>query len=740
MITRAPTNKMRRRALFVMSVMILLGFIVLIFRLWNVQITHSAKYRRLAEKQQMREITLEPKRGSIYDRNMKVLAKSASAWTVFLSPIQIKRDATRLEIAEGLSKLLDVDKEIILEKSKKKTYYEVIKKQIEKPLADQVLEFIKKTKNTSIKVELGTKRYYPYEDFASNLLGFVGTENNGLAGVEAYCDRILRGKIGKIVSAKNAKSDDMPYKYDQLHEAEDGNSLVLCIDEVVQHFLEKRLTMAVEEYNVKNRASGIIMKTNGEVLAMASKPAFDPNKPREIDPAKKDEINKIADPEERAKALLDYQNWLWRIPDISDNNEPGSAFKIITSCMLLESGAAKLSDTYCCTGSITIEKQTIRCWKPGGHGPQDFQHAIMNSCNPWIINAVQKLGTQKHREYFKAFGFTELTGIELPGEAESIYHPMSIFKTIELSSSAMGQTFKITPIQLVTGVNAAINGGNLYQPHIVKKIISSDGKTIKNIEPILKRQVVSEDTSQKVANMCKYVIEGGSGRNARIAGYDIGGKTSTAEKIDKKVDGQVKHYVLGFLTFAPVKNPQVIIYVFLDEPADVGFASILAVPVGRDVTADVLPYLGIEPQYSPEELEHMDINIPHVTGENLNDAKARLEAKGLKYNIVGEENEGNTKVVKQVPAGGSKVPAGSIIMVYLSEDTAIVTKEVPDLTGCTASQANKLLGQRTLNMRASGADIKLKGTIVKSQDPPAGTEVVAGTVVTVEFINIERVE
>ncbi len=741
-MVKAPTNKMRRRCLFIMVIMILLGFFLLILRLWNIQITQSSKFRQMAEKQQMRATMISPKRGCIYDRNMKVLAKSASAWTVVISPMDIESEDDRLKIADGLANMLDVDKDFIIERSKQKTYYEIIKKKIEKPLADKVIAFVKDNKLRGVRLEEDNKRYYPFENFAANVIGFTGSENQGLAGIEAYYNKILEGESGKITVAKNGKTKDMPYKYEQRYEPKDGNSVVLTIDEVLQHFLEKHLEIAVKEHNIKNRATGIIMDVkSGEILAMATKPDFDPNKPTEIfDKAKAEEIEKITDKKERKKAILEEQNWQWRNKAVSDPYEPGSVFKIITAATALETGSAKITDTYCCNGAITVANQTIRCWKNGGHGMQDFPKAVMNSCNPWFINVGQKIGPEKFREYFKMFGFTELTGIDIPGEAESIYHPMRNFKVVELASSSMGQTFKVTPIQIITGVSAAINGGNLYEPHLVKQIVDKNGKSVKNVQPLLKRQVVSVTTSNNVATMCEGVVKEGSGRNAYIKGYRIGGKTGTSEKIDKKIDGQVREYILSFLGFAPVNDPKIAVLVLLDEPGVVGYGSVMAAPVVGGIMADALPYIGIDPQYTKEELEHMDINVPHVTGEELDIAKEQLESKGLQYNVVGAVDAEGGKVVKQMPAGGTKVPGGSLIVLYLSDQEELVKQEVPDVTGCTAAQASKILGQRLLNIRITGANVGIKGTVAKRQIPEPGTEVVAGTVVTVEFINTERLE
>lgn len=737
-MARTPTNKMRRRMLFIMFGMALFGFVTLIGRLWYIQIIQSQRYQHLAEKQQMISTVLAPKRGSIYDKNMKVLAKSASVWTVFLAPVEIKDDTERLLIAEKLAKILNVDKDMILEKSKKKNYYEIIKRKIEKPTADEITKFAKENKINAVRLEEDNKRYYPYENFASSILGFTGIDNEGQSGIEAYYEKILKGESGRVVAAKNAKGTDMPFKYEQRYEAKDGNSLVLTIDEVLQHFVEKHLEIAVKEHGIRNRATGIIMDVKtGEILAMATKPDFDPNNPREIfDKEKLSEIDKITNEKEKEKAVYNELQSQWRNKAISDPYEPGSVFKIITASTAIETGTTKPTDSYCCNGHITVADRTIHCWKRGGHGTQDFPKAMMNSCNPWFINAGQKIGTVKFRDFFKAFGFTDYTGIDLPGEAEAIYHPMKNFKEIELASSSMGQTFKVTPIQLITGVSAAINGGELYKPHIVKQIIDSDGNIVENVLPQSKRQVISKETSKIVSEMCEGVVKQGSGRNAYIKGYRVGGKTGTSEKIDKKVDGSVRYYILSFLGFAPVDDPKIAVLLLLDEPSEVGYGSVMAAPVVGAIIGDALPYLGIDPKYTKEELEKMDMNIPYIAGQTLEQAIKRLSSMELKYDVIGEGKE----VLKQFPAGGSKVPAGSVIILYTNEDELEKTLKVPSVMGLTGAQASKKLGEIGLNMRMSGANININGTIAAKQDPPEGTEVSAGTIVNVEFINLEQVE
>ncbi|MBC8547146.1 PASTA domain-containing protein [Clostridiaceae bacterium NSJ-31] len=755
MAVTGPSSKMKRRMMVCMALLCVFGTLGLLVRLFTLQVVDAAQYQRKAAEQQLREADISPKRGFIYDRNMKTLAKSATVWTVVLSPSDIsdKRDSDgnivrsaeelRYLIADGLSEILGVDRETIIEKSHRKTYYEIIKRRVERSVADQVLEFASENDITCINLEEDNKRYYPYGSLASTVLGFTGSENHGAYGLEAKYDSVLSGTPGRVVSAKNAWGTDMPFQYNKMYPAEDGNSIVLTIDETIQHFVEKHLETAVKEHNVQARATCIVMDPNtGEVLAMATKNDFDPNDPYTItDPlalAKLAELDPESD--EYADLKLELQYDQWRNKAISDPYEPGSVFKLITAASALEEGAVDPDHfSYTCSGSIQIANKRISCWKGAGHGTQNFTEIMMHSCNPGFITVGQMLGADKFTQYREAFGLQEKTGIDLPGEAGNagLYHSRDLMMannpSVELASESFGQTFKVTPIQLITAVSAVINGGKLMQPHLVKQIIDSDGNIVENIEPVVKRQVISEETSRQVALMAEQVVGGvgGSGKNAYIPGYRVGGKTGTSEKLDSKNEaGEVDKRISSFLGFAPANDPQVICLLMLDEPyMSNPFGSVIAAPVVGAILSETLPYLGVEPQYTEEELAKVDIKVPDVVGKGTLDAYGIIGPLGLEYEVIGE----GTTVIKQTPKALTSVPKGSKVLLYTDTQSLDEMVEVPNVVGMTAQQANVALVDAKLNIKLAGATDGVNTAAKQSIE--AGTLVEPGTVVTVQFIS-----
>ncbi|WP_040196554.1 penicillin-binding transpeptidase domain-containing protein [Candidatus Soleaferrea massiliensis] len=733
-----PSNTMRKRMFVMMAGLVLLGFIGLIGRLFYLQVVANDDLQKKATNQQLRTTEISPKRGTIYDRNMNILAKSATVWTVFVSPADIEDDKEKELIASGLSEILEVDKQDLLDKMKNNTYYEIVKKKIEKDVADKVVEFVTEKNITAVHLVEDNKRYYPNNNLASTVIGFTGTDNQGLAGIEAYYDKILTGTAGKIVSAKNAWGTDMPFKYEQMYDAKDGNSLVLTIDNVIQYFLENNLEMAVEEYGVENRAAAIAIDVNtGEILGMATKPDFNLNEPFEIsDPAIKEELEKLTG-EAYSKELRKQQEAQWRNKCISDPYEPGSVFKIITASSALEEGTDTKDSQFFCNGSLTVAGRNISCWKHAGHGAEDFTHALMNSCNPAFMAIGAKLGPENYFKYFKAYGLTELTGIDLPGEAESIYHPLSDLQgPVELAVSSFGQTFKVTPIQLITAVSAAINGGKLVQPHIVKQVVDADGNVVKDYSTTVKREVISEEVSNEIALMLEKVVTEGSGRNAYIAGYRIGGKTGTSEKIDQQVNGQVVDFISSFMGFAPADDPQIAVLVLLDEPTKAStFGSVIAAPVVGSVLSETLSYMGIEPQYTAEELEKMDISVPNVVGRKRLEGQNDLNLLGLQCRIVGN---GET-ILEQIPSGGDSIPRGGTVIIY-TEESSSSKVTVPDVVGKSGQEANQEIINAGLNIRIAGSGIDSGPSTAAKQEPAAGEEVDEGTVVTVTFVTEEPVD
>ncbi|MBC8570111.1 penicillin-binding transpeptidase domain-containing protein [Zongyangia hominis] len=738
---------MRKRMMVILCGLAIVGFATLIVRLCIIQLVESDIYQSKAEKQQMRVTTISPKRGTIYDRNMNVLAQSATVWTVFISPVDIKDAAQKELIATGLSELLEVDKEKILEKCEKKNYYEVIKKRIEKPLADKVTQFATDNKISAINIEEDNKRYYPYGNFAANILGFVGEDNQGLNGIESYYDEELSGTPGRVVSAKNAWGSDMPYKYDQMIDPKDGNSVVLTIDETIQHYLEKALETAVVENNVKNRAAGVVMNVKtGEILAMANKTDFDPNDPFTVTDTYALERLKAVEGDEEAykKQLQIEQTAQWKNKSITEPYEPGSVFKILTASSALDLGTSKLTDSFTCTGHYQIGGRTIGCWKLAGHGTQDFAGIVKHSCNPGFIMVGTRMGGENFYKYFEAWGLTEKTGIDLPGEeggSSSLYHSEAtlVKSPHTLAVSAFGQTFKVTPIQLITAVSAAINGGNLMSPYVVKNIVDADGNIVKSTEPTVKRQVISSEVSSTISSILERVVSDpdGSGKSAYIAGYHVGGKTGTSEKIDKKDENGNEPHIASFLGFAPANDPQIAVLVMLDEPFMQNvYGSVIAAPVVKEVLEEALPYLGVEPQYTAEELANMDISVPSVLKMEVEKAKAAITEKSLKVEVVGS----GATVIKQVPLAGQPIPRDGKVILYTEEGNVSNQVKMPNVKGMTALQVNQTLTNLGLNVKLSGIDLNGSTTISSKQSIPEGTMVEVGTVVEVSFVNNDPVE
>lgn len=721
----------RIRILFAALAMIIIGFSVLIFRLFKLQIVDSDEYKRQASSQQIRTTEISPTRGTIKDRNGNVLAMSSTAWTVCISPNEITNDAQKELIISGLSEILGIKPDNIREKASRKSYYEAIKSKVDKNLAEEVTSFATNNGISAIFLEEKVSRSYPYGSFASSVIGFVNSENDGAYGLEAYYNDTLSGESGKIVSAKNAWGHDMPFEFDELYSSIDGYTHETTIDDGIQYFVEKHLELATKEYNTAARAACIAMNPNtAEVLAMATKGDFNPNQYLVLDSKVQEEIDNLPE-EEQGEALLEAQYNMWRNKNISDPYEPGSIFKIITLASALDSNSITVNDTFYCQGYYEIEDRKIACWHSYGHGEETLAQALQNSCNPAFIAIGQKMGTRIFNNYFEAFGFTEKTGIDLPGEAKSIYHSFKRMSNIDLASSSFGQTFKVTPIQLITAVSAAINGGTLYKPYIVNKIIDEDGNIVEEQKPTIVRQVISSETSGTVRTLLESVTTEGSGKNARVPGYRIGGKTGTSEKLDKlNEQGIVDKYVSSFLAFAPADNPQIVILLLLDEASlDNPYGSVVAAPVVGAMMSDILPYMGIDPSYTNEELEQMKGKVNNVVDYVVHEGMSVLRVSGYSVNVVGE----GTKIVAQLPEAGTKLPAGGTVTIYTEE--SLVPKEiaVPNVLGKSVSDVNNLIISAGLKLKLIGVQNDSEGQIAYSQNPEEGTMVYPDTTVEVTF-------
>lgn len=739
-MAKQPTVVMKRRINILLVFVILFGFILMTGRLFFLQVAGGEDYREKATQQQLRDSTIAAKRGTIYDSNMNILAQSATVWTAYLSPVYIDDDEEANLIADALSEILGVDRETVYEKTKKNTYYEYIKRKIEKDKADEIRTFCSENDISAIGLDEDTKRYYPHNNLASTVIGFTGTDNQGLTGIEAYYDSYLKGTDGRVVSAKNAWGTDMPFEYEKRIEAVDGNSLVLTIDQNIQYYVDKHLETAVKEQKVNNRAASIVMDVKtGEILAMSTKGDFDLNSPFTIyDSVLAEKVAQLSGDEKTAE-LAKLQNQQWRNKVISDPYEPGSVFKIITAAAALEEGVVKDGETFTCTGAYRVGDRSIHCWKTSGHGSETFSDGIKNSCNPVFMTVGGRLGGSLFYKYLQAFGLTDKTGIDLPGEATSITHSEATLQNaVNLASSSMGQSFKITPIQIITAVSAAVNGGNLVTPHVVKQILDSDGSVIENIDAQVKRQVISEETSAKLSLMLEKVVSEGTGKNAYIMGYRIGGKTGTSEKLDKVyAEGEKEDYIMSFLGFAPADDPQVACIVIIDEPrAGEVYGSAVAAPVCGSILGDVLPYLGIEPEYTAEELEKVNVTVPNIIGKTAHMGEATLQKYGLHGTIVGNGD----RVIKQVPASGESVPRGGKVVIYTEEDTQQKTVTVPNLIGLTAQEVNIRLNALGLNAKITGGGIDQSGCLSSKQSIAEGTEVPIGTVIEITFLSKDQVQ
>ncbi len=750
----------------------ILSFAILFVQLYDLTINRHDEMQERAAKQQTQSTTISASRGTIYDRNEKILAVSATADTVFLDPQAIQKRAAEMDelyaqkMAEGLkageeqpltgeeykaliattlAPLLEVEEETIY-KAMEKTWsqYEVLKKRVDREIGDQIRTFITNKvggKNIQgIHLESGAKRYYPYSSLASHVLGFLSDDDQGAYGLEAIYNEELEGSSGLAITAKDARNQEILFQYEQFYDAEDGNSLVLTIDSTIQYYVERGLEDMIARYGAESGAAGIVMDVNtGALLAIASSPSYDVNAPRELydtrlveqlAAAQRQQSTQTAEDgetnTENPVTLGSLQLKQWRNKAVNDTYEPGSTYKIITLAAALEEGVITAHSTFECGGSVVVDGWTMKCSKRTGHGLQDLATATANSCNPAFINIGLSMGTDTYYQYMKDFGLMQTTGVDLQGEAVGVAASQKNFKTIDLASYAFGQNFTVTPIQLIAAQAACINGGYLYAPYVVDKILDEDGNVIAQHDATPVRQVVSEETSAVVRGILEGVVANGTGRNGQVAGYRIGGKTGTADQ------GKTGNVVVSFLCFAPADDPQIIMLLTLDTPArDTGTyvsGGNMVAPTASVVMSDILPYLGFAPQYNEEELAAADCTVPYVVGLNEAEAATKLRDYGYEsYRVVGDGDV----VTDQTPVGGAIVPASAQIILYMGEEKSNELCTVPNLLGLTTAQVNKKLTNAGLIMRLSGASGDAIKVIAQSHEP--GTQVEAGTVITVQM-------
>ena len=732
-----PKNSMRRRLIFCAVMLTFVGFGMVTLQLYNIQFVNGEMYQQRALSQQLRTTQISANRGSILDRNGNILAVSERVWNVLFSPAEIS-DAEAEVLAQGMSEILDVDPADIIEAAKdKKNQYHIVKKRVDKETADEVLAFASEHKIKGVNLEENTKRTYPYGSLASSMLGFVNDENKGAYGMEAYFNSTLSGTPGRVVTATNAHGTDMPFRYQDEYKPQDGNSVVTTIDATVQQIVEKHLRTAVIEHGVKNRAAAVFMDiTTGEVLAMATMPDFDPNNYNYIaDDKKRAEVEAYKGTDQYGAMKQQAQFEQWNNKVISEPYEPGSVFKIVTLAAGLETGSITPEDTYYCPGYHMVGKVRKNCHKLGGHFDQTLEKAVQNSCNPAFMMIGSATGAYNMYHYFESFGLTKPTGIPLPGEANGVYHSEKALANPadfenSLTSVSFGQTFKITPLQMINAVAAACNGGYLYEPSLIKQVVDSKGNIVEQNEPVLQRQVISEETSATVNGMLEAVVSDGSGRFAYIPGYRIGGKTGTSEKIDKEDQTGIKDHILSFVGIAPMDDPKYACLVLLDEPSiSNAFGSTIAAPVVGAIMGEALPYLGVEKVFTEEEKALEDISMGSHVGKDPHAACSSVAKSYLTGRIVGN----GPLVVAQSPPQGTKVPRGSTIIFYTEEDLMSETVTVPEVRGQTAMAANKLIINSGLNIKVSGVDETNQHAVAASQDIAPGTQVAKGTVITVNF-------
>ncbi len=746
---KRATKVLRSRTLLLAAVLGIAAFAALFCRLYYLQIIRHEELQEKAVAQQTRSSTITASRGTIYDASGEILAISASAETIFISPHEIAEyECDKDLIADTLAEILGVDRDSVRKKEEKEeSYYQVIKLRAEQEEADRVREFINEEEIRGIYLVPDSKRYYPFGSLASQIIGFVNADNEGAYGLEALYEDELQGTAGLVVTEKNARGEDVLYKYEQYYDAQDGDSLVLTIDATVQHYLEQGLADAVEKFDVKNGATGIVMNVKtGAVLAMASLPNYDLNDPRVIHDTRLAAQLEGLEGDAYKEKLGELQLKQWRSKAINDTYEPGSTFKIITLAMALEEGVINENTSFNCVGHINVPgwPRPIYCSKKAGHGQQTLAKAVANSCNPAFINIGLKVGTEKFYQYIKDFGFLETTGIDLQGEGKGLFFEEKQFNSqvVSLASAAFGQTFTVTPIALVTAEAAAVNGGYLRQPYLVQEVLDSEGNVVYEHDSTPVRQVISEETSKRVCALLEGVVDGGTGKNAYVAGYRIGGKTGTADKTGTKTaENPQGDIVVSFVGVAPIDDPEVIMLIALDTPSRTTgtypSGGNMAAPAAGSLFSQILPYLGFEPNYSAEEMVGADTNVPNCVNLSLADAKKRLEESGFAFRTVGD----GATVTDQTPVGGSIVPGTAEIILYLGAEKPNEKCVVPKVVGLTAEQANKALTNAGLIMKVMGDTSGGTSSVrVTTQSVAEGTEVSAGTGVSVQLTDVSMVD
>lgn len=816
---RRANQIIRGRTLLMMLLLGVGTFLLLFWKLYDLQINQYDEMTARAVHQQTREVSVNASRGTIYDKNHNVLASSTTAEMVIIDPLRIgqfvqnqekeqeEAAARALEkgetytrqpirdqsyIARGLSRILDMDQEAIEKKMENtRSEFDILRRKVEKELADEIRKFVtgqideegneipegQRRSLTGVHLNPDSKRYYPYNAMAANVLGFVNIDSEGSVGLEAKYNGDLSGESGMTVSAKNNKGQPMLFQYEQYFDAENGSDLVLTLDINVQIALEKGMESMLSKFDAANGGTGIVMNVNtGAILGMASYPNYDSNQPSVLyDEKLKSKLDKqLADIEKNrdqyeaqdaaaaaaraeageeegaeetvssyekavSKAKNDTMQSQWRNKCIDSTYEPGSTFKPITLAAALEEGVISMSSTYECSGSVMVKgwDKPFNCSRSSGHGHQILKEAVGNSCNPAFIKIGQTLGTSKFYEYLKSFGLMEKTGVDMIGEAQGLFADEKDFNSnqVSLASYSFGQTFNVTPLELIRAQAACVNGGYLYEPYVVEQVLDGEGNILRQHETKCIRQVISEETSAKVRECLEYVVAEGTGRNGQVTGYRVGGKTGTADKTGTRTEANPKgDIVVSFMCFAPADDPEYIMLITMDTPSRTTgtFPSggNMVAPIASQIMSEILPVLGVEPDYTADQLAGADAAVPNVVGQDFESARAKLENAGFTFRTVGNGAE----VTAQTPEGGAIVPNNASIVLYLGEEKNNDRRAVPNVMGMTAAEANQALTNAGFIMRVTGATSTESGNVrAISQDREEGTELPPGSVVTVRF-------
>ena len=759
----------RKGILWLMAGLGVFAFLILGMRLLKVMLLDHEYYEGKAISNQTRSTSVTAKRGSIYDRNMDALAASVSVENIFLDPLELKQNKVDLDfLSENLAQLLELDRESILEKAKDTSMrYKVLKRKQTKDVCDAVRVFLSEYDIQGVHLEPDSLRYYPNEAVASQLLGFVNTENVGTEGLEAYYNKRLQGTPGAVITTKGNNETEMLYSYETYYEAKSGESLVLTLDLTVQRALEKQMQDAIDRYDVLNGAFGMVMDVDtGEILAMSTLGGYDPNAyleiyeddtRRELEQLYEKAMTYPKESSERTALLEEYNSSMaaarlkqWRNRCVCDGYEPGSTFKALTLAAALDSGAVSLQDHFSCGGKEKFEgrSQILNCWRSAGHGGQTTAQALQNSCNLAFAHIGLRTGGETLYNYYKSFGLMETTGLDLPGEAKGIFHSKEhladnkTYGTSYLISTSFGQTIKPTPMQMVRAIAAVVNGGYLLEPYIVSQVLDQEGEPLYSKERTVLRQVISEQTSKTMCELLESVVSEGTAKNANVTGYRIGGKTGTSEKTDQRNEsGQMtKDKIVSFVGIAPMEDPRYVVLIALDtpNPATGQYISggVMAAPTVGAVLEDILPYLGVQADYTKQELYRVNVPMPDVEGLSPYAAQEKLKEANLNCRIIGN----GSKILGQIPAKGKPIPCYSTVQLYTDTTLTEEKVELPSLLGLTVAEVTQKLNDLGLYLQAKGTDSTAWHVLAADQSIPAGTKVERGTTVTVTFTDTEDMD